>query len=140
MELKGQIKVFGIADIIQLISQQQKTGILRIDKEGGEKAQISFLKGDITGAKPSQYKTSCPLGEMLVNSKLLSPENLKIALKEQKKTFEYLLVSPEEADFQAGKISVTSPVGKGLLGNKKGDKVNIKVPAGLLEFEILELM
>jgi transcription elongation factor GreA len=65
---------------------------------------------------------------------------VKIKNLKNKKTFEYLLVSPEEADFQAGKISVTSPVGKGLLGSQKGDKVSIKAPAGLLEFEILDLL
>lgn len=56
-----------------------------------------------------------------------------------KKSFEYTLVSPEEADFQAGKISVTSPVGQGLLGYKVGDKVKVKAPAGLMEFQILSI-
>ncbi len=65
---------------------------------------------------------------------------VKIKNLKNKKTFDYTLVSPEEADFQAGKISVTSPVGKGLLGTKKGDRVSIKAPAGLLQFEILELI
>jgi transcription elongation factor GreA len=65
--------------------------------------------------------------------------NVKIKNLKNKKIFDYLLVSPEEADFQAGKISVTSPVGKGLLGAKVGEKVKIKVPAGLLELEILDI-
>ncbi len=55
------------------------------------------------------------------------------------KTFEYTLVSPEEADFQAGKISITSPVGHGLLGKKVGEKVKVKAPAGILDFEILSI-
>jgi len=55
------------------------------------------------------------------------------------KTFSYMLVSPEEADFQAGKISITSPVGHGLLGKKIGEKVKVKAPAGLLDFEILSI-
>ena len=55
------------------------------------------------------------------------------------KIFEYTLVSAEEADFQAGKISVTSPVGQGLMGSKKGEKVKVKAPAGLMEFEILSI-
>ncbi len=55
------------------------------------------------------------------------------------KTFEYMLVSPEEADFQSGKISITSPVGHGLLGKKSGDKAKIKAPAGILDFEILSI-
>jgi transcription elongation factor GreA len=56
-----------------------------------------------------------------------------------KKNIVYTLVSPEEADFQAGKISVTSPVGQGLMGAKIGDKVKVKAPAGMLEFEILDI-
>lgn len=65
--------------------------------------------------------------------------SVKIRNTKNKKEFEYLLVSPEEADFQAGKISVTSPVGQSLMGKKKGDVVKVKAPAGLLEFEILSL-
>lgn len=53
--------------------------------------------------------------------------------------YEYTLVSPEEADFQAGKISITSPVGQGLMGRKKGEIVKVKAPAGMLEYEILEI-
>jgi len=59
-------------------------------------------------------------------------------LKNQKEVT-YTLVSPEEADFQAGKISVTSPVGQGLMGSKVGDLIKVKAPAGLLEFEILSI-
>ena len=64
---------------------------------------------------------------------------VKIKNLKTKKIVEYLLVSPEEADFQEGKISVTSPVGQGLMGAKLGQKVQVKAPAGLLEFEIMEI-
>ena len=64
---------------------------------------------------------------------------VKIINLKTQKTFSYLLVSPEEADFQAGKISVTSPVGQGLMGAKIGNKVQVKAPAGLMQFEILEI-
>ena len=53
MELKCEIKVFGVADIIQLISQQQKTGFLCVEKELGGKAEISFLNG--FGQRPGQF-------------------------------------------------------------------------------------
>ena len=52
---------------------------------------------------------------------------------------DYRLVSPEEADFEKNKISVTSPFGKGLMGRVKGDVVEIKVPAGILKYKILEI-
>ena len=48
----------------------------------------------------------------------------------------YRLVGSEEADFSQGKISIASPVGKGLLGRKKGEVTKIQVPAGLLEYKI----
>ena len=51
----------------------------------------------------------------------------------------YTLVAESEADLKAGKISVSSPIGKGLLGKKKGDIVDITVPAGVIQFEILEI-
>ena len=51
----------------------------------------------------------------------------------------YTLVSEEEADLKTGKISIGSPIGKGLLGKKVGETAEIKVPAGLMEFEVLDI-
>lgn len=48
----------------------------------------------------------------------------------------YTLVSPQEADFNLGKISVESPIGKSLMGNSIGDLVKVQVPAGTLELEV----
>lgn len=64
---------------------------------------------------------------------------VKIKNSKTKKVVEYILVSPEEADFQEGKISITSPVGQGMMGKKVGDKIEVKAPAGLMEFEIIEI-
>jgi len=51
----------------------------------------------------------------------------------------YTLVAQEEANFKEGKISIESPIGKALLGHKKGDKVEITVPAGVINYKILEI-
>ena len=48
-------------------------------------------------------------------------------------------VSPEEADFEEGKISTVSPIGRGLLGKEEGDEVEIDVPAGKLNYRILKI-
>ena len=53
-----------------------------------------------------------------------------------KKQVTYQLVSENEADLKAGKISVTSPIGKGLLGKKPGDVAEVQAPAGVLKFKI----
>ena len=51
----------------------------------------------------------------------------------------YQLVAETEADMKTGKISVKSPIAQGLLGKSVGDKAEIEVPAGKIEFEILEI-
>jgi len=55
------------------------------------------------------------------------------------KDFKYTLVSPEEADFQQGKIALTSPVGQALMGKKLGEVVHANVPAGVINFKILSI-
>jgi transcription elongation factor GreA len=52
---------------------------------------------------------------------------------------EYTLVSESEANLKEGKIAITTPIGKGLVGKKKGEIVEIQVPVGKIEFEILEI-
>ncbi|HET9137645.1 MAG TPA: transcription elongation factor GreA [Candidatus Kapabacteria bacterium] len=64
---------------------------------------------------------------------------VKVKNKKTKKENIYLLVSAEEADFEGGKISVASPIGKALLNKVIGDTVMVKVPAGTIELEILEI-
>jgi transcription elongation factor GreA len=65
----------------------------------------------------------------------------KVKIKNQANGMEmnYTLVAESEADLKTGKISVTSPIGKGLLGKKVGDVAEITVPNGTLKFEILEV-
>lgn len=51
----------------------------------------------------------------------------------------YTIVPESESDFKAGKISVSSPIAKALIGNSKGDLVTVQAPVGAMEFEILEV-
>jgi len=53
--------------------------------------------------------------------------------------FEYMLVAESEANLKEGKIAITTPIGKGLLGKKQGQIAEIQVPAGKMQFEILEI-
>jgi transcription elongation factor GreA len=65
----------------------------------------------------------------------------KVSLKDLDKGKEilYTIVSKEEADFKAGKISAESPVGKQLLGKKPGDVVEIVIPAGKMRYEVMKI-
>ena len=75
----------------------------------------------------------------LPNDKIYILSRVKLKDLKSGEQFEYLLVSPEESDFEANKISVTSPIGKALLGKKPGDTVEVTVPVGKLRYEILEI-
>ena len=72
-------------------------------------------------------------------SRALVLSKVKIKNKGNGSVMTYLLVAENEADLKLGKISVTSPIGKGLLGKKVGEVAEIVVPSGKMEFEILEI-
>ncbi len=72
-------------------------------------------------------------------SKVMVLSTVKIRNTANKMEMNYTLVSESEADLKAGKISVNSPIGKGLVGKKVGDKAEIQVPSGVMTFEILEI-
>lgn len=90
------------------------------------------------------------LEEVLANARVLDESTIdasqvsvlsKVKIKNVKSGAEmlYTLVSEEEADLKAGRISVGSPIGKGLLGKRVGEKATITVPAGVLEFEVVDI-
>lgn len=90
------------------------------------------------------------LEEIVSNARLIDENNIdtskasiltKVKIKNKKTghIVEYILVSEEEADLKAGKISLKSPIGKALLGRVIGDLVLVEVPAGKIEFEILDI-
>jgi transcription elongation factor GreA len=116
-------------------------------------------KGDLSenaeydAAKESQGHLELKISkleEIIGNARILDDTNLdsskvlimsKVKLKNLKNNMvlDYTLVAEEEANLAAGKISVKSPIGKGLLGKSAGDVAEITVPAGKLQFEILEI-
>ncbi len=75
----------------------------------------------------------------LDTSKVLVLSTVKLKNKQNGMEMKYTLVAESEADLKTGKISVTSPIGKGLLGKKVGDIAEISVPNGTLKFDILEI-
>lgn len=72
-------------------------------------------------------------------SKVLILSKVKIKNISNGATMSYTLVAENEADLKAGKISVDSPIGKGLLGKKIGETADIKVPSGVMKFEIVDI-
>lgn len=102
------------------------------EAQGMLEMRISKLEDTLAGARlidESQLDTS----------KALVLSNVKIKNQANGMELTYLLVADGEADLAAGKISVNSPIGKGLLGKSVGDVVEIQVPNGVIKFEILEI-
>ncbi len=102
------------------------------DEQGLLELKISKLEAMLSKAQIIDI-SSMPRDQIHILSKV-EVKNLN-----NSKVFNYILVSPEEADLQKGKIAMTSPVGQSLMGKKVGDIVQAKVPAGLIKFEILKV-
>lgn len=75
----------------------------------------------------------------LDTSKVLALSKVKIRNTANKMEFTYTLVADSEADLKTGKISVNSPIGKGLLGKQVGEIAEVKAPNGMMKFEIVEI-
>jgi len=128
-------------------------------KEIAERIADARSHGDLTenaeydAAKHSQEQLEMKihkLEEMLSRVKIIKPEdlpddkiyilhNVKILDMNTKEEFCYKLVSQEEADLEQDKISVSSPIGKALLGKNAGEVVDIQVPAGILKYKIIDI-
>jgi len=90
------------------------------------------------------------LEDMVANARIIDESKIdtsqvqilnKVKIKNTKNNqqVEYMLVSEAESDIKSGKISVATPIAKGLLGKKVGDVVSIKVPSGEMSFEIMKI-
>lgn len=90
------------------------------------------------------------LQEVIITSRIIDESKLdnssvqilsKVTIKNTKNnaTMQYTIVAESEADFKIGKISINTPIAKGILGKKVGDIVEIQVPAGIMPFQIIEI-
>ncbi|MDG2464184.1 MAG: GreA/GreB family elongation factor, partial [Crocinitomicaceae bacterium] len=73
------------------------------------------------------------------NSRVFILSKVKIKNIKNDMEMEYTLVAENEADLKAKKISVDSPIGKGLLGKSKGDLADVETPNGIIQFEVMEI-
>lgn len=140
-----------IAELKQLKSVERPS-ISRQIAEAREKGDLSE-NAEYDAAKEAQALLEVKIAQMedlvararvlddseMDNSKVLALSKVKIKNHRSGKEVLYQLVSEKEANLKEGKISVESPIGKGLLGKSKGDVVEVKVPAGLLKLEVLEI-
>ena len=138
-------------ELHQLRTVERKNVIKQI-AEARDKGDLSE-NAEYDAAKDAQglleIKIS-KLEEIVSNARIVDNTQLDITkvsilttvkIKNLKNNMEmkYTIVAENEADLKAGKISIDSPIGKGLVGKKVGDKVDVTVPAGVVPFQVMEI-
>lgn len=138
-ELKD-MKIRGRKEVADAIEEARSKGDLSENAEyDAAKEAQGFLEDRIT-----------KLDNVLANSRIIDTKNLDLSQvriltkvtilnKKTNKEMQYTLVSPNEADFAKGKISIHSPIGQALIGKEVGDTVEVQVPAGMLELVVLKI-
>jgi transcription elongation factor GreA len=135
-----ELKTNGRKQVAQKIADARGYGDLSENaeydaaKEEQQHLELKISKLELTLARAKVIEA-----KDLPNDKIYILSRVKLKDLKNGREFEYLLVSPEESDFEANKISVTSPIGKSLLGRTKGESLEIKVPAGILHYKILDV-
>ena len=138
-ELKD-LKTNGRKEMAEMIAEARSHGDLSEnaeydaakDKQGLLELRISKLEELLSKARiidTSQFS----------KDKVHILAKVKVKNLNNKKEYQYMLVSPEEADSEKAKISFTSPVGQSLMNKTIGDVTQVKVPAGIVKYEILSI-
>ena len=102
------------------------------EAQGMLEAKIAQLEGQVASARIVDENT-------IDTSKVTILTKVKVTNLSTKKQVTYQIVSEKEADLKAGKISYTSPIGKGLLGKVIGDVAEVTAPAGVIKFKVEEI-
>lgn len=144
-----------LVEIEKELNELKTSGRRRIAEKIAEARGHGDLSenAEYDAAKEAQSHLEFKIGKiesMLSRVKVISPEEMPegevyilsvVKVRDLTSTEEltFTLVSPEEADIELDKISVTSPIGYSLLGKKMNDIVEVQVPAGLLKYEIISI-
>ena len=136
----NELKTKGRTDIAKQIAEARDKGDLSEnaeydaakDAQGLLELKISKLEEIVGNARVIDEST-------IDTSKVSILSTVKIKNKKNGMTVAYTLVSEEEANLKNNKISVKSPIGKGLLGKKVGEIAHVTAPAGTMEFEVLDI-
>ena len=102
------------------------------DAQGMNEKKIAELEEKLASARILEH-------ENIATDEVLIGATVKLKDLDNDEEFKYTLVSEEESDYEQNKISVSSPVGKGLLNHKLNETVEIKIPAGILRYKILDI-
>lgn len=138
-ELNG-LKSNGRKNIAEKIAEARGHGDLSENAEyDAAKEEQQHLEMRIRKLEETLSRVKIISANDLPDDKIYILHTVKLKDINTKEVFTYKLVSPEEADLDNGKISVTSPIGKALLGRKVKEEIELNVPAGKLKYRILDI-
>lgn len=140
IEELNKLKSEGRSEIAKAIAEAREKGDLKENAEydaakeaqGHHEAKISILENAVANARIIDVND-------IDTSKVTILSKVKMLNMGTKKSIQYQIVSENEADLKAGKISVSSPIGKGLLGKKVGEVAEVQTPGGLMKFKVEEI-
>lgn len=141
-----------LMDDLNYLESVERPSISRQIAEARDKGDLSE-NAEYDAAKEAQGMLEMKISQLkdnlqnvrIINEKQLNTDFVQILNKvrirntKTKQELVYTLVSEAEANLREGKISINTPVAKGLLGKKIGDKTQISIPSGIVEFEIVEI-
>ena len=141
-----------LQDEVHFLKTKERASIVKQIAEARDKGDLSE-NAEYDAAREAQGMLEAriaKLDDVLANARLVDASHMdiskvsiltKVKIKNLKnnQTVQYTLVTQSEANLKEGKISIDSPIGKGLMGKKVGDKVEITVPAGTIPFQIVEI-
>jgi regulator of nucleoside diphosphate kinase len=105
-----------------------RNGKTAFDRKNAEELHAELKKAKLV------HKDEFPLDVVRINS------TVKVRAEDKDEIMEFMLVTPDRANFKEGRISVMAPVGTALIGFRKGQKVKWRVPSGKKTFTILEVI
>jgi len=126
--------------ILERLASARSEGDLKENAEyHGARESQGLLQARINEIKGKLSRATILDPAMMPQDEIRFGATISVKRLSTGKTEEYTLVGAGEEDYLEGKILVTSPLAQGFLGKKKGNKVKIQVPAGMVEFEILSV-
>ena len=136
----NELKVNGRKIVAEKIAEARSHGDLSENSEyDAAKIEQEHLEMKIHKYEEMLARVKIISASDMPDDKIYILHNVKLLDLTTKEEFTYKLVSPEEADLDQDKISVTSPLGKLLLGRKIKDEIELNVPAGLIKYKILDI-
>lgn len=134
------LKTRGRQEAAQAIAEAREKGDLSENAEYDAAKEAQGLLEKKIAELSDTFARARELDESQIDtSKAMMTSKVEVKNLKLNKVFTYQLVSEKEQDLKLNKISVESPIGKGLLGKKVGDIASITVPVGVVEFEILSI-